>query len=175
MSSSRTAPTAVRLPRRDIPRWDREGVVHGPRRAARVDGDTLPVWGQGLGPAAELPLGAELYLRAGSAGDLVAGNPANRVFDRVTMALRAAKGDEDAERHSRRINNLNRVFNGVPGPQRAAKARPRSSSPTTRLRQSVCHCYFVTNPKADRRARASKICQQRRQRIFPTWKSAGRL
>ncbi len=31
------------------------------------------VWGQGFGPAAELPLGAELYASAGSAGDLVAG------------------------------------------------------------------------------------------------------
>ena len=55
---------------------------HGPRRAAKGDEDTLPVWGQGFG-AAELPLGAELYVSAGSAGDLVAGNPANRVFDRA--------------------------------------------------------------------------------------------
>ncbi len=30
------------------------------------------MWGQGFGPAAELPLGAELYVRAGSVGDLVA-------------------------------------------------------------------------------------------------------
>ncbi len=44
---------------------------HSPRQAARVDEDTLPVWGQGLGPAAELPLGAELYVRSGSAGDLL--------------------------------------------------------------------------------------------------------
>ena len=35
--------------------------------------------GAGLRPAAELPLGAELYASAGSAGDLVAGSPENRV------------------------------------------------------------------------------------------------
>ncbi len=64
---------------------DRKGVFHGPRRSARADEDALPVWGQGLGPAAELPLGAELYVSAGSAGDLVAGNPANRVFDRASF------------------------------------------------------------------------------------------
>jgi GTPase len=33
-----------------------------------------PVWGQGFGPAAELPLGAELYVPPGSAGDLVDGS-----------------------------------------------------------------------------------------------------
>jgi hypothetical protein len=32
-----------------------------------------PLWGQGFRPTAELPLGAELYVKAGSAGDLVAG------------------------------------------------------------------------------------------------------
>ncbi len=31
------------------------------------------MWGQRFGAAAELPLGAELYVNAGSAGDLVAG------------------------------------------------------------------------------------------------------
>ena len=31
------------------------------------------MWGQGFGPAAELPLGAKLYVSAGSTGDLVAG------------------------------------------------------------------------------------------------------
>ncbi len=64
-----------------------KGVFHGPRRAAKGDEDALPVWGQGLGPAAELPLGAELYVSAGSAGDLVAGNPANRVFNGAIGAL----------------------------------------------------------------------------------------
>jgi hypothetical protein len=39
------------------------------------------MWGQGFGPAAELRLGAELYVTAGSAGDLVAAAPANRVFN----------------------------------------------------------------------------------------------
>ena len=44
---------------------DRKGVFHGPERAAKGDEDTAqPVWGQGFGPAAELPLGAELYVRA---------------------------------------------------------------------------------------------------------------
>ncbi len=33
------------------------------------------VWGQGFRPAAELPLGAELYVRAGSADD-----PSSPVF-----------------------------------------------------------------------------------------------
>ncbi len=39
------------------------------------------MWGQGFGPAAELPLGAELYVSAGSTGDLVAGLHMNRVFN----------------------------------------------------------------------------------------------
>jgi hypothetical protein len=60
------------------------GVFHGPERAAKGDEDTAqPVWGQGFGPAAELPLGAELYVSAGSTGNLVAGDPANRVFNGV--------------------------------------------------------------------------------------------
>ncbi len=45
--------------------------------------------GQRFGAAAELPLGAELYVSAGSAGDLVAGNPANRVFDRAFARVEA--------------------------------------------------------------------------------------
>ncbi len=40
-----------------------------------------PVWGQGFGPAAELPLGAELYV---STGHVVAGEPADRVFNIAT-------------------------------------------------------------------------------------------
>ncbi len=102
-----------------------DGAFHGPRRAARADEDALPVWGQGLGPAAELPLGAELYVSAG--------NPANRVFDRVTMALRAAKGDEDAGAGKHETSSTgdllspvffshpNRVFNGVPMALRATE------------------------------------------------------
>jgi hypothetical protein len=44
-------------------------------------------WGQHCGAAAELPLGAELYVLAGSA--------------RVPMALRAPDMNEDAARESR--------------------------------------------------------------------------
>jgi hypothetical protein len=66
------------------PSRDREGVFHGPRRAAKLNEDAVePVWGQGFGPAAELPLGAELYVSAGSTGDLVAGTRTDRVFDRA--------------------------------------------------------------------------------------------
>ncbi len=44
--------------------------------AAKGNEDTAqPVWGQGFRPAAELPLGAELYVSAGRTGDLVAGQP----------------------------------------------------------------------------------------------------
>ncbi len=57
---------------------------------------TLPLWGQRFGAAAELPLGAELYVLAGSAGDLVAGVRTSRVFNGVPMALRATEMDEDA-------------------------------------------------------------------------------
>jgi hypothetical protein len=39
------------------------------------------LWGQRFGAPAELPLGAELYVTTGSAGDLVAGDPASRVFN----------------------------------------------------------------------------------------------
>jgi hypothetical protein len=50
------------------------GSVSWPQQAAEADKDAVePLWGQGFCPAAELPLGAELYVRAGSAGDLVAG------------------------------------------------------------------------------------------------------
>jgi hypothetical protein len=45
--------------------------------------------GQGFGPAAELPLGAELYVSAGSTGDLVAGTPTDRVFDRANSTVSA--------------------------------------------------------------------------------------
>jgi hypothetical protein len=47
-------------------------------RAAKADEDAArSLWGQGFGPA------AELYVSTGSAGDLVAGGPANRVFNRA--------------------------------------------------------------------------------------------
>jgi hypothetical protein len=53
-------------------------------RAAEADEDAVqPVWGQRFGAASELPLGAELYVRAGSTGDLVAGTRTDRVFDRA--------------------------------------------------------------------------------------------
>jgi hypothetical protein len=56
-------------------------------RAAKADEDAVePVWGQRFGAAAELPLGAELYVRTGSTGDLVAGTRTNRVFDRAYSA-----------------------------------------------------------------------------------------
>jgi hypothetical protein len=43
-------------------------------RAAKANEDAAqPSWGQRFGAAAELPLGPELYVTAGSAGDLVAG------------------------------------------------------------------------------------------------------
>ncbi len=48
-----------------------------------------PVWGQRFGAAAELPLGAELYVTFGSAGDLVAGDPANRVFNGASFSRKA--------------------------------------------------------------------------------------
>jgi hypothetical protein len=68
---------------------DRE-VFHGLQRAAKGDEDTAqPVWGQGFGPAAELPLGAELYVSGGSTGDLVAGTRTNRVFDRANSTVSA--------------------------------------------------------------------------------------
>jgi hypothetical protein len=42
-------------------------------RAAKPTEDTTqPLWGQGFGPAAELPLREELYVTAGNTGDLVA-------------------------------------------------------------------------------------------------------
>ncbi len=47
---------------------------HGPQRAAKSDEDAAQdMWGQRFAAAAELPLGAERYVSAGSAGDLVAG------------------------------------------------------------------------------------------------------
>ncbi len=43
-------------------------------RATKANEDAVePVCGQRFGAAAELPLGAEFYVRAGSTGDLVAG------------------------------------------------------------------------------------------------------
>ncbi len=71
-------------------------------RAAKADEDAAQgMCGQRFGAAAELPLGAERYVSAGSAGDLVAGGLAflaapNRVFNGVPMALRATEMDEDA-------------------------------------------------------------------------------
>jgi hypothetical protein len=51
-------------------------------RAAKADEDAArSLWGQGFRPAAELPLGAELYVSTDSAGDLVAGDPAKRIFN----------------------------------------------------------------------------------------------
>ncbi len=45
-----------------------------PQPAAKANEDPVqPVWGQGFGPAAELPLGAERHVNSGSTGDLVAG------------------------------------------------------------------------------------------------------
>ncbi len=40
-----------------------------------------PVWGQHFVAAAELPLGAELYVSAGNTSDLVAGAYTNRLFN----------------------------------------------------------------------------------------------
>jgi hypothetical protein len=42
-----------------------------------------PMWGQRFGAAAELPLGTERHVSAGSNGDLVAGVRTNRVFKGV--------------------------------------------------------------------------------------------
>jgi hypothetical protein len=57
-------------------------------RAAKANEDAArPSWGQRFGAAAELPLGPELYVTAGSVGDLVAGDPANRVFDRANSTV----------------------------------------------------------------------------------------
>ncbi len=58
-------------------------------RAAKADEDaTQSMWGQRFGAAAELPLGAERYVSAGSAGDLVAGVLTNRVFNGVSTPCR---------------------------------------------------------------------------------------
>ena len=66
-------------------------------RTAKAKEDAArPSWGQRFGAAAELPLGADRYVSAGSAGDLVAGVPTNRVCNGVPMALRATKMNEDA-------------------------------------------------------------------------------
>jgi hypothetical protein len=43
--------------------------------------------GYGFRPAAGLLLGAELYVSTGRAGDLVAGDPANRIFNRAIGEL----------------------------------------------------------------------------------------
>ncbi len=64
-----------------IPSRDRKGVAMA-LRAAKVDGDaTRSLWGQRFGAAAELPLGAELYVLAGSTGDLVADVRTNHSFN----------------------------------------------------------------------------------------------
>ncbi len=63
-----------------------EGGHHGPQRAAKSDEDAAQdMWGQRFAAAAALPLGAERYVSAGSAGDLVAGVLTNRVFDRASL------------------------------------------------------------------------------------------
>ncbi len=50
-----------------------------------------PVWGQGFGLAAELPLGAELYVSADSTGNLVAGDRANStVFAKNASSTQSA-------------------------------------------------------------------------------------
>ncbi len=55
---------------------------NGVTMAAKLNEDAAqPLWGQGFRPAAELPLGAERHVSAGSAGDLVAGPGLNRVFN----------------------------------------------------------------------------------------------
>jgi hypothetical protein len=57
-------------------------------RTAKLNEDAVePVWGQRFGAAAELPLGAELYVRTGSTGDLVAGTRTDRVFDRANSTV----------------------------------------------------------------------------------------
>ena len=102
-------------------------------RAANADEDAgRPMWGQRFGAAAELPLGAELYASAGNTSDLVAGAYTNRVFNGVTMALRATEMHEDAARESTKpvapailspvfFSRPNRVFNGVTTALRATK------------------------------------------------------
>jgi hypothetical protein len=61
-------------------RWRIGRPIHGPFKLK-------PLWGQGFRPAAELSLGAERHVSAGSTGDLVAGKPANRVLDRRMSRL----------------------------------------------------------------------------------------
>ncbi len=60
-----------------VPSRDRKGVTVA-LRAAKADEDEVPVVGQAPRPAAEPQLGAGALRPAGSAGDLVAGDPANR-------------------------------------------------------------------------------------------------
>jgi hypothetical protein len=62
-------------------------------RSFPVTSERLFIGAAGLSP------GAEFCASARSAGDLVAGTHKNRVFNGVTLALRAAKGDEDAGKH----------------------------------------------------------------------------
>ncbi len=58
------------------------GVFHGPHRAANGDEDAAQgMCGQRFGAAAELPLGAERYVSAGSAGD-----PSSPVFLRTASS-----------------------------------------------------------------------------------------
>jgi hypothetical protein len=71
-------------------------------RATKVNEDAVPVVGRAPRPAAEPQLGAGALRPEGSAGDLVAGVRTNRVFNGETMALRAAKANEDAARDSRK-------------------------------------------------------------------------
>jgi hypothetical protein len=64
--------------------------------------------GAGLGPAAELLLGAELYANPGSAGD----RTYHRVFKRVILALRGAL---EQSRHTGVLLPLRIVFGPAPG------------------------------------------------------------
>ncbi len=103
------------------------------RSAAKGDKHTAqPVWGQGFGPAAELPLGAELYVTADSTGNLIAGDPANRVFDRVTMALRATKANEDAARDSTKPV-APAIFRRCSSPVRTASSTERTLQYSTKI------------------------------------------
>jgi hypothetical protein len=122
-------------------------------RAAKAnEDDARPLRGQRFGAAAELPLGPELYVIAGSAGDLVAGDPANCVFNGVRMALRATEMHEDAVApvilSPVFLSNPNRVFDRATssifqqhatqtrlGPQRLSQA-PRTECSTRCARRT---------------------------------------
>jgi hypothetical protein len=71
-----------------FPSRDRPGVTMALRAAKANEDAARPSWGQRFGAAAELPLGPELYVTAGSVGDLVAGTRTDRVFDRAVELAR---------------------------------------------------------------------------------------